>query len=88
MGRYLLNSAILRSGTDPKACATGAAKMLTSGKIKDISVKSCFCCSDQKRVAFILEAPSSHAVLDAMEKIDLPVASITEIGRASCRERV
>jgi hypothetical protein len=79
MPRYLLNSAILRSGKDPKTCAVGAAKQLTSGKIKDISVISCYCCSDQNRVAFIVEASSSDKVLEIMEKIDVPVASIMEV---------
>jgi hypothetical protein len=69
----------LRSGKDPKACATGAAKQLTSGKIKDIIVKSCFCCSDQQRVAFIIEAPNRDRVLEVMEKLDVPVASIMEV---------
>ena len=79
MPRFIVNSAILRSGIDPRTCATGAAKMLTSGKIKNISVKSCYCCSDQKRVAFVIEAPSRHELLDVMEKIDVPVASIMEV---------
>jgi hypothetical protein len=53
--------------------------MLTSGKIKDVTVKSCYCCTDEKRVAFIIEAPSQDALLEALEKIDLPVAAVTEI---------
>lgn len=79
MPSFLVNSAILRSGKDPKTCASGAAKMLTSGKIKDVTVKSCYCCTDEKRVAFIIEAPSQDALLEALEKIDLPVAAVTEI---------
>ncbi len=79
MPSYIVNSAILRSGKDPKACATGAAKMLTSGKIKDITVKSCYCCTNEQRVAFVVDAASSDAVLEVMEKIDVPVASILEV---------
>jgi hypothetical protein len=79
MPSYIVNSAILRSGKDPKTCATGAAKMLTSGKIKDITVKSCYCCTDEKRVAFAIDAPSRDAVLEVMEKFDIPVASILEV---------
>lgn len=79
MPSYLVNSAILRSGKDPKACASGAAKMLTEGRIKDITVKSCYCCTDEKRVAFVIDAPSQDVVLEALEKIDLPVAAITKI---------
>jgi hypothetical protein len=79
MPNYIVNSAILRSGKDPKTCATGAAKMLTSGKIRDITVKSCYCCTNEQRVAFVIEAPSQDALLEVMEKIDLPVASILEV---------
>jgi hypothetical protein len=57
MPNYIVNSAILRSGKDPKTCATGAAKMLTNGKTKDITVKSCYCCTNEQRVAFVIEAP-------------------------------
>jgi hypothetical protein len=79
MPSYIVNSAILRSGKDPKACASGAAKMLTSGKIKDINVKSCYCCTNENRVAFVIDAPSQDALFEVMEKIDLPVASVTEV---------
>ena len=79
MPSYIVNSAILRSGKDPKACATGAAKMLTSGKIKDITVRSCYCCTNEQRVAFVVDAASRDAVLEVMEKIDIPVASILEV---------
>jgi len=78
MPEYIVNSAILRSGRDPKACAEGAAKMLTSGKFKDVEVKSCYCCGAEGRVAFIVESPSRDTVLETMEKIDIPVASIME----------
>jgi hypothetical protein len=76
---FIVDSAILRSGKDPKTCATGAAKMLTEGKIKDITVKSCYCCTDENRVAFLIEAPSQDALLEALEKIDVPVAAIREV---------
>jgi len=79
MPSYIVNSAILRSGKDPKTCATGSAKMLTNGKIKDINVKSCYCCTDENRVAFLIEAPSEEVLLEALEKIDLPVAAISEV---------
>ena len=80
MPRYLLNSAILRSGRDPRACAQGAAKMLARGKIKDIEAKSCFCCASEGRVAFVVDGPSQDAVLEVVqEQLDIPVASISEV---------
>ena len=78
MPEYIVNSAILRSGRDPKACAQGAAKMLATGKIKDIQAKACYCCSSEGRVAFVIEAASRDSVLEAMEKFDIPIASIMD----------
>ncbi len=78
MPRYIVNSAILRSGKDPRACAVGAAKMLARGKIKDVEALSCYCCGPEDRVAFIIEAPSKDAVLETLEQIDIPVASILD----------
>ena len=80
MPRYLVNSAILRSGKDPRAYAEGAAKMLAKGKIKDIEAKSCYCCASEGRVAFIIEGASEDAVLQILqEQMDIPVASIFEV---------
>lgn len=79
MPRYLVNSAILRSGKDPRACAEGAAKMLARGKIKGIEAKICYCCGQEGRVAFVIEGPSKDAVLEVVqEQLDIPVASIME----------
>jgi len=83
MPKFIVNSAILRSGKDPKACATGAAKMLTDGKITDVAVKACYCCTYENRVAFLVDAASQEVVLAALEKIDLPVAAIMEVQEVS-----
>jgi hypothetical protein len=80
MPRYLVNSHILRSGTDPRACAEGAAKMLARGKIKNIEAKSCYCCTNEKRVAFIIEGPDQNTVLETVQQqLDIPVQSIMEV---------
>jgi hypothetical protein len=87
MPRYLVNSAILRSGKDPRACAEGAAKMLAKGKIKGIEAKSCYCCSSEDRVAFIIEGPSEDAVLEIVqEQLDIPVASIFEVNEVTPKQ--
>jgi hypothetical protein len=53
--------------------------MLAHGKIKDIESKACYCCTDENRVAFIIEGPSQDAVLQTIqEQLDIPVASIME----------
>lgn len=76
--RYLVNSAILRSGKDPRACAEGAARMLSTGKFKNVEAKSCYCCGPEGRVAFIIEGPNQEAVQEALDQINIPVASIQE----------
>ena len=52
--------------------------MLSTGKVRDIQAKACYCCSTEGRVAFVVEAASRDAVLEAMEKFDIPVASIMD----------
>ena len=79
MPNYLVNSAILSSGKDPKTCANGAVKMLSKGKIKNIELKACYCCESENRVSFIINGPSEDAVLQVVqEQLDIPVASIME----------
>jgi hypothetical protein len=80
----MVNSAILKSGKDPKACAQGAAKMLAKGKIKDVELKACYCCESENRVAFLIDGPSVDAVLQVVqEQLDVPVASIMEAEEVS-----
>jgi len=80
----MVNSAILKSGKDPKACAQGAAKMLAKGKIKGIEMKACYCCETENRVAFLIEGPSEDAILRVVqEQLDVPVASIMEAEEVS-----
>jgi hypothetical protein len=80
----MVNSAILKSGKDPKACAQGAAKMLAKGKIKGIELKACYCCETENRVAFLIEGPSQDTILQVVqEQLDIPVASIMEAEEVS-----
>ena len=81
---YMVNSAILKSGKDPRACAQGAAKMLAKGKIKDIELKACYCCETENRVAFLIDGPSEDAILHVVqEQLDIPVSSIMEAEEVS-----
>jgi hypothetical protein len=81
---YLVNSAILSSGKNPKTCANGAVKMLSKGKIKDIELTACYCCEAENRVSFIIDGPSEEAVLQVVqEQLDIPVASIMEAEEVS-----
>jgi hypothetical protein len=73
----MINSAILKSGKDPKTCAQGAVKMLSKGKINGIEMKACYCCESENRISFLIDGPNEEAVLRVVqEQLDIPVASI------------
>ncbi len=78
MPKFIVYSAILPRETTPKACAVGAPKMLINAGVKDARIEACYCCDAEKRVIFVAEAKSKEAVLNALNKINVPVASIME----------
>ena len=79
MKKFLVNSAILSPNMDPMACAVGAPKMLINAGIKDVKIRSCYCCGPDGRIVLVAEANSREALLEALNKISLPVASILEV---------
>lgn len=78
MKKFIVNSAILPGNMDPMACAVSAPKMLMNAGVKNAKIESCYCCGSEGRVVFVAEAESREALLDALNKINLPVASIME----------
>jgi nitrate reductase NapAB chaperone NapD len=52
--------------------------MLAKEGIKNVKIKSCYYCGPEGRAVFIVEGESKEAVLNALNKINLPVASIME----------
>jgi len=78
MKKFIVNSAILSPKIDPRECGAGAPKMLVKAGVKDVKIKGCYCCSSEGRDIFVVEAENSEEVLKAMNKINLPIASITE----------
>jgi hypothetical protein len=75
----MVNTAILRPMQDLQACAVGAPKMLMRAGIKNVKLRSCYCCSEYGFVAFVVEAASRDGVLEAFNRINVPVASILEV---------
>jgi hypothetical protein len=76
MPTFIVNTAILRPRQEPMACATGAPKMLMNSGIRNVKLRSCYCCSEYGNVVFVLEAESREVVLDAFNRINVPIASI------------
>lgn len=79
MPTFIVNSAILRPNTDPKACAINTKEIFNQSGIKDVKMQSCYCCSEQGRTVFIMQGPSQDATLEAFQRINVPVESIMEV---------
>ena len=78
MPTFIVSSAILRPAQDPKACAVGAPKMLMQAGIRNIKLRSCYCCSDYGNVVFVVDGENRDGVLEAFNRINVPIASILE----------
>jgi hypothetical protein len=76
--KFIVNTAILPSNLDPMACAVGAPKMLMNAGVKDVKIRSCYCCGPEGRSVFVMEAETKEALLEALNKINVPVASVME----------
>jgi len=79
MPTFIVNSAILRPNTDPKACAVNTQKIFSQSGTKDVTMKSCYCCSEQGRTVFIMQGPNQDATLEAFRRVNVPVESILEV---------
>jgi len=78
MKKFIVNTAILTPKTDPESCAANAPRMLQNSGVKDVKIVSCFCCSTEGRVVFVVDADGRDKVLEALSRINVPVASIIE----------
>jgi hypothetical protein len=76
LNKFLVNSAILPRNIDPIACATGIPQMLLEKGIKNVKVKGCYSCGEEGKVVFVAEAQTKESLLEALGKINLPVASV------------
>lgn len=73
-----MNSDVLPLQIDPLSCHTAIPKMLKTAGFEDVHVKTCYCCSKDKKVVFEVDAPNADVLAKALEKIDFPFVSIME----------
>ncbi len=76
--KFIVNTAILTPKMDPQSCATGAPSLLTKAGIKDTKIISCYCCMTEGSIVFVVESEDKDSVLEALNRINVPVASIME----------
>jgi hypothetical protein len=78
MPTFVVNTAILQPRQEPEACARGTPEMIANSGIKNVETRSCYCCTEHGSVTFIMEGPSRDKILEAFNRINVPVASILE----------
>jgi len=78
MKKFIINTAILSPGINPKSCAANAPRMLAKAGVEDVKIISCYCCGSEGRAVFVAAADNRETVLSAFNKINVPVASIME----------
>jgi hypothetical protein len=78
MKKFIVNTAILTPKMDPESCAAGAPNMLLNAGIRDTRIISCYCCITEGRVVFVVESENKDKVLEVLNRINVPVASIME----------
>jgi hypothetical protein len=84
MKRFIVNSKVPQIQLNRLTCVMGTTNIFERTGIKDVYLKTCYCCSpeenaDVKKALIEFEAPSKEALEAALQKIAFPVDSIVEV---------
>jgi hypothetical protein len=84
MKRFIVNSTVPQIQLNRLTCIIGTTNVFERSGIKDVYLKTCYCCSpesnaDVEKALIEFEAPSKKALEEALKKIDFPADSIVEV---------
>ncbi len=84
MKRFIVNSKAPQIQLNRLTCAIGTSNVFDRAGIKDVHLKTCYCCApeenaDVQKALIEFEAPSKEALEAALQKIAFPVDSIVEV---------
>jgi hypothetical protein len=84
MKRFIVNSTVPQIQLNRLTCIIGTTNVFERSGIKDVYLKTCYCCSpesnaDVEKALIEFEAPSKKALEEALKKIDFPTDSIVEV---------
>ena len=84
MKRFIVSSKVPQIQLNRLTCIIGTTSIFERTGIKDVYLKTCYCCSpesnaDVEKALIEFEAPSKEALETALQKIDFPVDSIVEV---------
>jgi hypothetical protein len=83
MKKFIVNSGILSSQVEVRDCSVVIPKMLKQAGIKDVRIRTCYCCHHDRKVIFEADAQTKESLSTALGKIDFPVESIMEAEKTS-----
>jgi hypothetical protein len=88
MRRFIVNSTVPQSQLNRLTCIIGTTNVFERSGIKDIYLKTCYCCSpesnaDVEKALIEFEAPSKEALKEALQKINFPADSIVEVTKVT-----
>lgn len=84
MKRFIVNSKMPQVQLNRLTCSMGTTEVFARTGIKDIVLKTCYCCSPEsnagvEKALIEFEAPSKEALETALKKINFPADSIIEV---------
>jgi hypothetical protein len=82
--RFIVNSKVPQVQLNRLTCAMGTTNIFERTGIKDVQLKTCYCCApesnaDVQKALIEFEASSKEALEIALKKIAFPVDSIVEV---------
>jgi hypothetical protein len=92
MKRFIVNSTVPQIQLNRLTCIIGTTNVFERSGIKDVYLKTCYCCSpesnaDVEKALIEFEAPSKKALEEALKKIDFPVDSIVEVTKVKVSKK-
>ena len=84
MKRFIVNSKVPQIELNRLTCVIGTTDVFESAGVKDVRLKTCYCCSPEsnagvEKALIEFEAQSKEALEAALQKIAFPVDSIVEV---------
>ncbi|HYA77650.1 MAG TPA: hypothetical protein VEF91_02920 [Verrucomicrobiae bacterium] len=84
MKRFIVNSKVPQEQLNRLTCVIGSSNVFERANIKDVHLKTCYCCSPElnagvEKALIEFEAPSKEVLEAALQKIAFPVDSIVEV---------
>ena len=84
MKRFIVNSKVPQIQLNRLTCVMGTTDIFERTGIKDVYLKTCYCCSLEsnagvEKALIEFEAPSKEALEAALQKLSFPADSIIEV---------